>query len=48
MENRLFLLQAPAGGGTKIVLNKQSDLILHEAEIIKQSGIEEGDIIGLP
>jgi len=48
MENRLFLLQAPAGGGTKIVLNKQSDLILHEAEIIKPSGIEEGDIIGLP
>jgi hypothetical protein len=45
---KLFLLEAPAGGGTKIVLNKQSDLILHEAEIIKPSGIEEGDIIGLP
>ena len=47
MDNTLFLLEAPSGGGTKIVLNKQSDLILHEAEIIKPIGIEEADIAGL-
>ena len=47
MDNTLFLLKAPSGGGTKIVLNKQSDLILHEAEIIKPIGIEEADIAGL-
>ena len=32
---------------TKIVLNRQSDLILTEAKIVKPVGIEEADIIGL-
>ena len=32
---------------TKIVLNRQSDLILTEATIVKPVGIEEADIIGL-
>ena len=32
---------------TRIVLNKQSDLILTEAQIVKPIGIEESDIAGL-
>jgi hypothetical protein len=44
----LFLLQAPNSVlGTKIVLNKQSDLILHGAEIVAPTGIVEADIDGL-
>ena len=50
MENKLFLLQepgAPTGGGTKIVLNRQSDLILTDAQIVAPVGIVEADIDGL-
>ena len=47
----LFLLQGPIKAvsalGTKIVLNKQSDLILHGAEIVAPTGIVEADIDGL-
>ena len=45
----LFLLQVPGNSvlGTKIVLNKQSDLILHGAEIVAPTGIVEADIDGL-
>ena len=47
MDLHLLLLEAPQSNGTKIVLNKQSDLILDEAEIVKPKGIEEADIDGL-
>jgi hypothetical protein len=47
MNNKLFLLEMPASNGTKIVLNKQSDKVLHDAEIINPIGIKEDDIAGL-